>query len=114
MSYYPHPPKIFSHSSASLVLYHYITILTKMSLPSLMHGFSFPTPEDRSQIILLFGPIVCQSFAVPILSPVLESRRSLCCHSFFFHGSSGQEIKAVLMEREATQKERSWTLRKCE
>lgn len=30
-----------------------------MSLPSLMHGFSFPTPEDRAQIILLFGPIVC-------------------------------------------------------
>ena len=28
-----------------------------MSLPSPMRGFCFPTPEDRAQVMLLFGPV---------------------------------------------------------
>ena len=114
MAYYPYLPKVSFHASSSFVLYHFITISNKMSLLSLMHGFSFPTPEDGANHFIVWTNSMCQSLAVPVLSPVLKSRKIFCCHSFFFHGSSSQEIKAALVEREAMQKERPWRLRKCE
>lgn len=46
--------------------------VNKMSPLSLMHGFSFPTPEDRANHFMAWTNSARQSLAVPVLSPVVR------------------------------------------
>lgn len=46
--------------------------VNKMSPLSLMHGFSFPTPEDRANHFMAWTNSTRQSLAVPVLSPVVR------------------------------------------
>lgn len=58
MACYPYLPKVSFHASASLVLYHYITIVTNRLFFHWCMGSLSPFLKT-GQIISLFGPIGC-------------------------------------------------------